>query len=165
MAQKHLERSWLRIQAAKKRGEGEEEEAEQILAHAQEGDVPPTNDEDDDNDFLQALKAQDLAREVVAPASTSVIRNILEKYYKETKMLDRKENVLQYWYKRQKTHPELYELSCVALAVPVTQVSVERLFSSLKFILHPLRMNMQASLVEDLLLVRNNAIFMGKGKH
>ena len=44
------------------------------------------------------------------------------------------ENVLQYWKDRQDTNKELYELACIFNGIPCTQVSVERLFSGLKFI-------------------------------
>ena len=40
--------------------------------------------------------------------------------------LDKKANVLQYWEAQKITKPELYLLASVVLAVPVTQVSVER---------------------------------------
>lgn len=77
-------------------------------------------------------------------------------------MLDGKENVLKYWDQKKITHPELSELASMALAVPVTQVSVERLFSSLKFMLDPLRMRLTGSFVDDLLIIRNNTLMMEK---
>ncbi|XP_075157603.1 uncharacterized protein LOC142230866 [Haematobia irritans] len=46
-------------------------------------------------------------------------------------------SVLQFWDER-RAHP-LYELACVVLGVPATQVSVERNFSALKYIYNHLR--------------------------
>lgn len=48
----------------------------------------------------------------------------------------------------------LYPLSLTSLAVPATQVSVERLFSGLKFILSPLRTNMGPELLDEIMLLR-----------
>ena len=48
-------------------------------------------------------------------------------------------NIL-YWREEQnKNKPQLYEIAKVTLTVPVTQVSVERLFSAVKFIMNPNR--------------------------
>lgn len=58
--------------------------------------------------------------------------------------------------------PELYKLAITVLAVPATQVSVERLFSGLKFILSPLRTNIGERILENQLLVRANRIFYHK---
>lgn len=55
--------------------------------------------------------------------------------------------------------PEMYMLSQVLLAVPATQVSVERLFSGLKFILPPTRSNIKNKILEEQLFVRTNRLF------
>lgn len=60
------------------------------------------------------------------------------------------------------TSPELSELAMTILAVPSTQVSVERLFSGLKFILSPYRTNVSSKHLEDQLLVRTNRLFDNK---
>jgi len=62
------------------------------------------------------------------------------------------------------TCPELYELAITVLGLPVTQVSVERLFSNLKFILNYLRNKMSCTLLNDILLVRCNYIFGSNNK-
>lgn len=61
-------------------------------------------------------------------------------------------------------HPELFELANVIFAVPGTQVSVERLFSGLKFILSPYRTNITSQNLEDQLLVRTNRLFENREK-
>lgn len=59
-------------------------------------------------------------------------------------------------------YPELYTLSKIVFAVPSTQVSVERLFSGLKFILTPYRSNITSKNLEDQLIVRTNRLFEKK---
>ena len=70
--------------------------------------------------------------------------------------LDKKANVLQYWEAQKITKPELYLLASVVLAVPVTQVSVERTFSSLKYVLSPYRASLKPDRLEQVLLSRCN---------
>ncbi len=55
--------------------------------------------------------------------------------------------------------PELYLLAKVVISLPVTQVSVERSFSGLKFVLSPYRYYLDSSLLEDILVVRANFLF------
>lgn len=86
----------------------------------------------------------------------------LEIYDIEQKRISRKTNILQFWEEKRKYQPELYKLAIVVLSVPATQVSVERLFSGLKYILSPLRTNINDKILEDQLLVRTNRIFSCK---
>jgi hypothetical protein len=72
--------------------------------------------------------------------------------------LARNANVLQYWEDQKNKQPELFMLSTVALALPVTQVSVERTFSSLKYVLSPYRANLKPDRLEQVLLHRCNDI-------
>lgn len=60
------------------------------------------------------------------------------------------------------TYPELYILAKIVFAVPSTQVSVERLFSGLKFILSPYRSNITSTNLESQLIVRTNRLFEKK---
>ena len=55
--------------------------------------------------------------------------------------------------------PILYELSQIILAIPSTQVSVERLFSGLKFILSPLRYNIAGDKLNDIMIIRTNYLY------
>lgn len=69
-----------------------------------------------------------------------------------------KENIIQYWNNNSIIKPpEVAMVANVVLAAPATQVSVERLFSSLKFILNPLRTNLNQFFLRDLMLVRENS--------
>ncbi|XP_018406377.1 PREDICTED: zinc finger BED domain-containing protein 4-like, partial [Cyphomyrmex costatus] len=90
------------------------------------------------------------------------IELLLESYHQEQKRISRNTNILEFWQEKSTIDPELYKLARVTLAVPATQVSVERLFSGLKFILSPLRTNVNEEILEDQLLVRANRIFNKK---
>jgi hypothetical protein len=68
-------------------------------------------------------------------------------------------DILQWWKSVKELHPQLFQLSEVILAVPATQVSVERGFSSLKLILSPLRRILDPKLSKDILLVKCNKLF------
>ncbi|CAI6355875.1 unnamed protein product [Macrosiphum euphorbiae] len=72
---------------------------------------------------------------------------------------DKSKNIMDIWTRLKKMYPLMYECALVALALPTTQVTVERLFSSLKFILNDQRNRMNASLLEDIMVVRSNYLF------
>ena len=60
--------------------------------------------------------------------------------------------------------PELYTLSLVALALAVTQVSVERSFSTLKSVLSPQRSNMSDEILDDIMVIRTNEMAWQKNR-
>lgn len=45
----------------------------------------------------------------------------------------------EFWHENRKKFPLLYDFACVIIAAPPTEVSVERNFSKLKFVLNRLR--------------------------
>ena len=65
-------------------------------------------------------------------------------------------NVLTYWYEKRFTHPLLYKLLTIVFGVPATQVSVERSFSVLKFILNDYRTRLGKEILEEIMLIRLN---------
>lgn len=71
-------------------------------------------------------------------------------------------NILDHWKNQKKEKPEMYKLSQVLMAVPATQVSVERLFSNLAFIYNPLRSRLSESVLEAIILIRSNHNFQSK---
>lgn len=89
---------------------------------------------------------------------TSRIKQILMEF-RATPRLRRQEDLLHYWERRKISDPELYLLAIIVNAVPMTQVSVERLFSAMKFIYSDLRANLDPQLTEDILLIRCNGFF------
>lgn len=78
-----------------------------------------------------------------------MIRNYTDKKPLET-------NVNQYWYNKRFACPILYKLACVVHAVPASQVSVERCFSTLRFILSDYRSRMREDTLENLMLIMLN---------
>ena len=68
-------------------------------------------------------------------------------------------SVLQYWRSKRFVYPELFRLSKIVLAAPMRQVSVERTFSGLKFVLSDLRCALHSDVLEDIMLIRCNALF------
>lgn len=65
-------------------------------------------------------------------------------------------DILQYWKKRKFSSPRLYRLAMVVLAAPSTQVTVERLFSQLKYILTDRRMQLYGVSVHDIMILKMN---------
>lgn len=93
---------------------------------------------------------------------TNRIETALKSYYIEQKRLSHKLNILKFWKQMNTTYPELSELAKTIFSVPSTQVSVERLFSGLKFILSPFRTSVTSKNLEDQLLIRTNRLFEKK---
>ena len=54
------------------------------------------------------------------------------------------------------TDENLTKIARIALQLPVTQVSVESVFSSLKYVLHDLRMGFGNDVVDAILVLRAN---------
>lgn len=78
--------------------------------------------------------------------------------------LDYEDNVLQFWECKKVEMPRLYTISQIVHGIPMTQVSVERLFSSMKYILSDQRANMANDLLESILLIRCNSFFKKNDK-
>lgn len=78
----------------------------------------------------------------------------LEKFRKFPR-IDKKSNILTFW-QQQKDFKKLSELSKIVFAVPVSQASVERAFSTLRYILSDLRGNILSTNLENILLIKLN---------
>lgn len=76
-------------------------------------------------------------------------------YERETR-LPLNSNILEYW---SKCNNSLSKIAEIILAVPSTQVSVERICSSLKYILSDQRNRFSALNVEHILMVKSNGVF------
>ncbi|XP_043479763.1 uncharacterized protein LOC122509629 [Leptopilina heterotoma] len=74
-------------------------------------------------------------------SNVSSISKLLDDFEK-IPSLDGDLDLLQYWECHKKSSPELYKLANVVHAAPMTQVSVERLFSGMRFIFSTLRENL-----------------------
>lgn len=66
-------------------------------------------------------------------------------------------NILKWWNENKSEDPYLYRLACIALAVPCTQVSVERAFSGFGQVLIPTRTRLSKEKLEMVLFIKLNA--------
>jgi len=81
----------------------------------------------------------------ISQTSSHTIETILKSYHIKQNRLNHKTNILKFWKSMENIYPEIYVLAKIILSVPSTQVSVERLFSGLKFIFSPYRCNINSS--------------------
>lgn len=162
----HLKHLWAKMMSL-------QEDLTTSNSNSQE--CPSSESESTSDDFESFLKLKEIHHNSgILPSSSSSsiqlrghlslqrIEILLESYNREQRRISRKTNILGFWQEKSITQPELYKLAMVVLAVPATQVSVERLFSGLKFILSPLRTNINEAILEDQLLVRANRIFINR---
>lgn len=116
-----------------------------------------------DNDELEIMLAKKETELAVLnltnnkeTSTTTDMNSILDSFDK-TKRIPLNTNILVYWSNQKNVLPsQLYELSKIVFAVPGTQVSVERAFSSLNYILSDKRNSICGNLLEDILLVKLN---------
>lgn len=66
------------------------------------------------------------------------------------------DSTIDFWAKNKTIFKDVYELSKIVNAVPVTQVTVERAFSSVAFILTALRNSLSPDTLENILIIRLN---------
>lgn len=75
-------------------------------------------------------------------------------------VIPRDSNILKYWEtERNGRFHDLAELAEIVFSLPPTQVTVERCFSTLRFILHELRTRLSDEHLENVLLVKTNTKF------
>jgi len=149
-AKEYLTKVWARLQAKKL-------SPETSPSMHLDQDLHAFDREDSDSELEEFLKGK---REELSEVSTPdlTISLLIDTYLKTTKPMPRKsKNVLEFWESQRLISPTLYELSQIVLAIPLTQVTVERLFSSLNFILNPLRLNLTTNMVDDLLVMHSNS--------
>lgn len=66
-------------------------------------------------------------------------------------------NVLEFWKLKKYYFPELYKLASTVLAIPCTQVSVERAFSALGLVLTKTRTKLSPEHLTNILIIRLNS--------
>jgi hypothetical protein len=93
----------------------------------------------------------------------STVRDALEKeitdYMKQPRgklQLESDSQLLKFWISMKASYPLLSELALVVMCVPPTQVTIERAFSSLKFILSDQRASLTPDILDDILMLRLN---------
>lgn len=78
--------------------------------------------------------------------------------YEKLPRLRAEKQIMEFWENQEK-FPMLKKIAADILSVPVTEVSVERMFSHLSFILNRYRSTLKADLLEDILFLRLNKKF------
>jgi len=123
------------------------------------------DDTDKLEDFLKQKESDNQCSSISSSTSSqqnsqnailTKMETLLKTFQLDEKRLNHKTNILEYWKTMKTKYPEIYQLSQIVFSVPATQVSVECLFSGLKFILSPYRFNITPMHLEDQLLVRTN---------
>ncbi|KAL9693198.1 hypothetical protein quinque_012483 [Culex quinquefasciatus] len=66
-------------------------------------------------------------------------------------------SIIEYWKSKRLHNPLCYKLAMVIYSAPSTQVTVERLFSHLKFILTDFRNKLSSMSIKDIMLLRMNS--------
>ena len=156
-AKKYLVNLWKRLEKLRSPVKPDSIQIQLLDNEVRTSSVMSDEDDDDDCEISAFLKAQDVQRRNDKESWTKVnILTMLDQYYKHTRQLSRKKNLLEFWESRRLLQPELYTLATTVLAIPATQVSVERLFSSLRYVMSPLRYNLTADIIDDVLLIHNN---------
>ncbi|CAI6373161.1 unnamed protein product [Macrosiphum euphorbiae] len=118
-----------------------------------------TETTDDQDVFELFLSSQSSASS--HHSGTGILDDISVKLcnFKDVNRLHYKTNILTFWETQKHDNFELYKLATIVLAVPATQVSVERSFSGIKFILSDLRTSLSANLLDAIMIVRSNTKF------
>lgn len=113
------------------------------------------NDSDDLDNYISQLSRSNINYTFrVTPNITAIVEG-----FENTPRLPHKTSILEYWEKKKEESPELFALAKVVFGVPATQVSVERSFSSLKFILSDMRGNLSKEMLENILMIKLNKNF------
>lgn len=84
-----------------------------------------------------------------------MIDSVIEDFWNE-KRLDPTDDVMLFWNNNKTTRPELHRLAEVVFAAAPTEVSVERSFSTLDFILTKLRNSLSDSSSQRIILIKLN---------
>ena len=69
-------------------------------------------------------------------------------------------DAMQFWRQRKNTDSQLHSIACVLYAAAPTQVSLERAFSGLSFILNPQRTNIGDVKLGDIMLISQIVIYL-----
>lgn len=152
-----LENVWVKLQALD--GKGSASEIVTSLSVIASCLVDASSEEKTSssapNDILQRSWAKLMASKKKEPVATYSLRRQLEDF-EQTETLEPSQDILQYWETKKYVMPQLYQLATVVHAAPATQVSVERLFSGMSYILSNLRTNMKSQTLDNVMVVRCN---------
>ena len=123
-------------------------------AITQESSICTTGNDCDDLENMLVRAEKDKAIES-RPQSSNISSTIRE-FITSNKRIDKDSDLILWWKSARLQNPELYKFAEIVHATPVTQVSVERLFSTLKVILSPQRNSLAPQSLENILIVNAN---------
>lgn len=152
-AMTHLTLVWKRLQELKP--STEEEVAVQETPVSSERRNP--GDYFDELDmFLTSIEDTSTVRQ---SSNCDQIASALQKYDDDMAKIQRdgrKTHPMDFWENNKNKYPDIYPLARVIFAAAPTQVSVERSFSALAFILNKYRFNLTDENLNDILFIRLN---------
>lgn len=103
-------------------------------------------------DKLDAFLYEDLPQ----PATTGSYSTIRERILKLRERTVTRQHVLDYWRANCSSDPGLEKLAKIVLALPVTQVTVERAFSHLPLVITNRRNRLMAKTIKAIFMVKFN---------
>lgn len=140
IAKAHLAATMKRIRIVSGRGD----EMEEVTMRME-------TDESEDDDMERLLKSSEKMK--ASQGSTTDVKSLLDNFVRRPRIP--KDCDLHDWWAGS-GDPELLPLAQVACALPVTQVSVERTFSGLSYILDDRRMSLKDDTIDAIMLLRCN---------
>lgn len=154
VAQQHLYELWKRmlmLETEKETIKSKEMEETDNKEHCLREDESTTMDVID-----QLLIASDKNNEECGERDRTDMDGIRQAVnnFDNCKRVDRNEDIFRWWQCH--PHQDLKRLAEVALALPVSQVSVERTFSGLRYIPDELRLGLKEDIIESIMFLRCN---------
>lgn len=70
--------------------------------------------------------------------------------------VDKTQSIFDFWERNKLQFPVLYDVACVVNSIPPSQATVERSFSTLKFVFGEQRGNLSQTRLEDILMIKLN---------
>jgi hAT family C-terminal dimerisation region len=121
--------------------------------------LEPVHDELQNDDDLQQFFRTNFRQPTSHSSAGKTDEDIQQKKFNISNQppINLSENVLHNWEKRRYDEPNLFKISQVILAVPPTQVSVERAFSALGLVLTARRNRLGDKTIDDLLVCKLNS--------
>lgn len=147
IAKRHLTTLWKRVMEVKM--DNREMNQENVL----ESSVEDPESESDENIIDNLLRQGDNSAQAKAVTNMQEGSLVVESF-DNTPRVGRNENIFHWWHCH--PHYELKKVAEVAVGLPVTQASVERTFSGLRFILNERRLSLKADIVDAIMLLRCN---------
>lgn len=158
-AKNHIIETWEQDKGLKQANPAPTPPASAVTPASRPTSTAETSSELNDDPVEIMLREKESSVRTVAPTvDKRKLESVLDEFLLQERV-PQKTNVLSYWNDNRGVNSELFSLSQIVLALPVTQVSVERSFSGLRFILSELRSNLAPDILENILLIRANHKF------